>query len=142
MIPKPPKKKEISFPDPDFHQQKKDFHKQIREIIFGFYSVIPRSKNRDLLLEFADNIIPGKEPDVTRLPYVGRGSNATSENKITCVFALISCLVRMYWKFYNGAKNQHNIAARISFLNIVLKNGLDKYQVKGNLAEGYYLKND
>ncbi len=147
MIPKPPKKKkEFNFNDPDFHQQKNEFNKQIRDIIFKFYKIIPRSKNRDLLLKFADCINPTDPVDVTRLPYVGKGSNAKQAVKLECVFALISWIIQCYWKFYinpvtiEGAEYEGGILHFLAILQKIHKNGLDQYQIKGDLANGFYLE--
>jgi len=139
--PQPPKRKsKINFPDPDFHQQKKDFNKQIREVIFGFSKIIPRSRNRDLLLKFLDCIIPGKSADISRLPYVGKEANAKSENKITCIFAEISGLIQMYWAFCNNQESVFDIELYLQRLNQILSNGLNQYQIRGDLASGFYLE--
>ena len=144
--PQPPKKRKIQFNDPDFHQQKKDFYEQIRKIIFQFYNMIPRSRNRDALLKFADYINPSAEPDAVKLPYIGRGQNATSKNKIACVFALISWVIRRYWVFcenpttVKGAEYEGAVHHLLGVLNQILFNGLDKYQIKGDLAKGFYLE--
>ena len=136
-------KSKIKFNDPDFHQQKREFNKQIREIIFKFYRIIPRSQNRDVLLKFADCINPGKSPDVTKLPYVGRGKNAASQNKIACVFALISWIIRVYWMFCDKDETGSHFTEINSLLNQlqeIYKNGLNQYQIQGDLAKGYYLE--
>ncbi len=141
MIPKPPsRKKEFDFNDPDFHKQKNEFQKQIRDIIFKFYKIIPRSRNRDLLLKFAENINPIEPVDVTRLPYVGREKNAASKNKLACVFALISWVIRRYWVFCKNPDCKLETQKLIKQLETIYNNGLDQYQVDGDLAKGFYLE--
>lgn len=143
MIPQPPKRKpKLDFPDPDFHQQKKEFNQQIRKVILDFSKVIPRSRNRDLMLKFLDCVHPGKTLDVTRLPYMGKGVNAKSENKIECVFAKISWTIQVYWMFCTGDKTGSHcveINELLNQLQQILTNGLNQYQIRGDLASGYYL---
>jgi hypothetical protein len=139
MIPQPPKKKEIIFNDPDFHQQKKEFNKQIRKIIVDFSRTIPRSQNRDSILKFLDCINPGKSSDTTRLPYIGRGKNAASKNKIACVFALISWVIRRYWVYLNNPKYKNEIEDLVKQLQQIHSDSLDKYKIEGDLASGFYL---
>lgn len=143
MIPKPPKRKskKIEFPDPDFHQQKKDFNKQIREVILGFYKILPRSKNRDSLLKFLDCVLPGKVLDVTRLPYVAVGATSKKETKIACVFALISWTIQEYWDYYrlNDLVKLDSVQKYLEQLQQILSDGLNQYQIRGDFANGFYL---
>ena len=139
-IPQPPKKQEIKFNDPDFHQQKRKFNQQIREMIFKFYRIIPRSQNRDVLLKFADCINPGKSLDVTKLPYVGKKHNAKTQNKIECLFALISWIIQQYWIWCENNVKVSAIEGDLRFLNQIYKSGLDQYQIQGDLVKGYYLE--
>jgi len=139
--PKPPKRKsKIEFPDPDFHQQKKEFNKQIRQVILDFSKIIPRSRNRDLLLKFLDCINPGKTIDVTRLPYVVDRPSGKSENKVACIFGLISWTLQIYWKYCFGDKDLlEDINLSLEHLNQILSNGLNQYQIRGDFANGFYL---
>jgi len=143
--PQPPKrrKSKIFFSDPDFHQQKKEFNKQIRQIILGFSKVIPRSRNRDLLLKFLDCINPGKSLDITRLPYAVNRPNGKSENKIACVFALISWTIQCYWEYCvsnNKKEILKDIKVGLDQLQQILSDGLDQYQIRGDFANGFYLE--
>jgi hypothetical protein len=146
-IPKPPKRKsKTEFPDPDFHQQKKDFNKQIRGVILKFSKVIPRSRNRDLLLKFLDCVTPGKSIDVTRLPYAVDRPSAKSENKIECVFAKISWVIQKYWEWCEDGKAilecplYQGINEDLTKLQQILTNGLNQYQIRGDFANGFYLE--
>lgn len=143
--PKPPKRKskKVKFPDPDFHQQKNEFNKQIRSIILGFSKVIPRSRNRDLLLKFLDCVNPGKVIDATRLPYIGKKDNAGSESKIACVFAKISWMIQCYWEYCTKGESDWyhiKIDELLNQLQQILTNGLNQYQIQGDFANGFYLE--
>lgn len=145
-IPKPPKKRKIKFPDPDFHQQKKKFAKQIRVVILEFYNIVPRTGNRDIFLKFLNCVNPGKIIDLTRLPYVATEPTSKKETKIACVFALISWTIQCYWNYCSGDRiigttiSIKEIEKLLNQLQQILSDGLNQYQIQGDSANGFYLE--
>lgn len=136
---RPPKTRKPEFPDPDVHATKKDLYKEIRETVINLRGFTPKGGDRNTMISYANVIQPGSFIDEGRLPYIGRNDKAKSKRKIECVFALLNNLIAAYWQFKLSGSGESKVRELLDEARAILKNGLKKYKVAGDEANGYTL---
>jgi len=98
----------------------------------------------DVCETFSHIIKPTKPIDVGRLPYYSVTPYCTySDNKIICIFALISSTMKIFWDFYIEENKDilDFIGRGLTMLEEYVKNGLDAYYVAGKKYNpGFWLE--
>jgi len=153
QIPLPPEspkksgqKKKIEFDNPEKHQTKTKLHQEIRQTLLNLRTSLPYANHREIVMQFTGVINPGSMGgDVTRLPYESQRPKARTASKMECVFALISHLIQCYWEYCARIDEIEQDAAEgatyltLKTLQQITKNGLNQYQVVGNVRDGFSL---
>ena len=145
LPPESPKKsgKKIEFNNPEKYQTKQKLHQEIRQILLELRKTLPYANHREIIMQFIGVINPGSMGgDVTRLPYESSGPIAKHANKMECVFATVSYMIQEYWAYCaedDINQSEHPIYDSILILKQITKNGLQKYQVVGNVRDGFSL---
>lgn len=77
-----------------------------------------------------------------RLPYLAiNKTHSKFQSKIGCVFAIMCAVSQAYDQVCRGDMNQTRaVTGYIKWLTNITNTGLDKYDVAGDLAKGYYLR--
>jgi len=133
-------KSKIQFDNPEKYQTKKKLHQEIRQTLLELRKTLPYANHREIIMQFIGVINPGSMGgDVTRLPYESSGPVARTASKMECVFALVSYVIQEYWKYCTDIYSPIYINQNLEFLQQITKNGLNQYQVIGNVREGFSL---
>jgi len=153
-IPLPPEspkksgqKKKIEFDNPEKHQTKIKLHQEIRQTLLNLRTSLPYANHREIVMQFTGVINPGSMGgDVTRLPYESQRPKARTASKMECVFALISWVIQKYWDWCEEGKPDFDcplyggIKEDLKQIQQITKNGLNQYQVVGNVRDGFSLE--
>jgi len=145
LPPESPKKsgKKIEFNNPEKHQIKQKLHQKIRQTLLELRKTLPYANHREIIMQFIGVINPGSMGgDVTRLPYESQRSKARTASKMECVFALVSWIIQEYWDYCvgNNPLKIETIKNGLKILQQITKNGLNQYQVVGNVRDGFSLE--
>ncbi len=130
-----------TFKKPEKHQLKGAVQRQIRQLIVKLRDILPKSANKEMMVRYLGVIYPGKDIDVTRLPFDTKDGTTKQENLIACLYAKLSYLILCYWDYYLDVTDDISEAKEIiKELEEVAKLGLDKFQVGGDLKKGFRLE--
>jgi len=145
LPPESPKKsgKKIEFDNPEKHQTKTKIHQEIRQTLLNLRTSLPYANHREIIMQFTGVINPGSMGgDVTRLPYESQRSKARTASKMECIFALVSWIIQEYWDYCvgNNPLKIETIKNGLKILQQITKNGLNQYQVVGNVRDGFSLE--
>lgn len=121
-------------------QEKKQFKKRIKAVLKGLEKIVNNPKDKNTISRFRDCLIPTPFDDVGRLPYYSLVSSSKTPDKIIILFCLISVLIQRWWEYQKGNSiTKLPIEVFLSTLENITTNGLNKYEIKGNVSTGYYL---
>ena len=141
MPQKPAKNKKKIFPDPEFHQTKKEYFVKVRTALLNLRKSLYKGRDKEIIMSFIGFINPGERPDPTRLPFECRTDNKSRyEGKSECLFAMVNGMIQAYWQFcVSEDKNSADVDAEIEQIDKVTKNGLGAYKIDGTKKDGYSL---
>ena len=144
-LPPIPNKKNPKFPDPDIYKTKIDLCREIRDLLMKLYN-LSKGGRAETIMKFIGIIVPGSNTDPDRLPYLSKIGKAKRENRMECIFALVSDLVLAYWQFYTSEKEEDKIEikSKLQMLQEIAKKmdnplGLQIFNIQGNLKDGFEL---
>lgn len=140
-IPAVPKKSDKPiFPNPDFHQLKKDYFRKIRDALLALRNSLSSGRDKEIIMSFTGHINPSEHPDPTRLPFECRTDNKSRrEGKSECLFAKVNSLIQAYWRFCQKINPIENVDSELNFIVQVTTKGLMGFKVEGTVKEGFEL---
>ena len=139
-VPPIPTKKKL-FPNPDTHQQQKDYYRKIRDALLALSKSLSKGRDKQIITSFMGHINPGPRPDPTRLPFDSNNGKTKFEGKSECLFAKVSQLLQDYWKFYASKDSADLVVVDVGLelIEQVTKNELSAYKIEGTVKKGFEL---
>lgn len=138
-VPKMPKMP--VFKQPDKHQTKAAFNRQIRQIIVKLRDILPKSADKEMMARYLGVIYPGKQVDVTRLPFDTKNGTTKAQGLVSCLCAKMSYLILWYWDYYlDKSNNVQEINKLLADLEQVALKGLANCRVEGDMKNGFRLE--
>ena len=135
----PPLPKRQQFPDPVQHIAKKELHKEIRDAILNLYKRIKNDTVKEGVLSFASHIQPSAILDVARLPYCAMKPTSSKNNRATCLYAKLSWLIQLHWRFVQGEQTEQEIRLLLDYLNVL---DYENNKITGDEKVGYELQKE
>ena len=135
-IPKMP-----TFKQPDKHKTKAVIQREIRQLIVKLRNILPKSNHGEELIRFLGVIYPGERKDTTRLPMRSKDGVAKENDRVLCLYAMVSRLVETYWDYCLNDDAKVSPTKEIMHeLEAIATYGLGHYRVIGGPKEGYRLE--
>jgi len=128
------------FKKPEKRQLKSALNRRIRQVIVKLRDVLPKSANKEMLVRYLSIVYPGKEIDVTRLPF-DTVDGATKHSDVTaCLFAAVSYLMLCYWHYFlDHTDDPSELKKVLTDLEKVAQKGLGICSVEGDIRHGFRL---
>jgi len=129
------------FKKPEKHQLKGALQRQIRQVICKLRDIMPKAAGKEMLVRYLGVIYPGKEIDVTKLPFDTTDGTTKQETLAACLYAKMSWLVQCYWRYYlTDSDDTSEIRKILADLEKVTQKGLGVCKVGGDLKNGFRLE--
>lgn len=129
------------FKKPDKHQSKAAFNRQIRQLIVRLRDILPKANDKEMMVRYLGVIYPGKEIDVTRLPFDTKDGTTKEQSLMACLYAKVSYLILQYWNYFlDKTDDATELKQVISDLEKVTQTGMPGCRIEGDLRNGFRLE--
>lgn len=144
---KPPTKRKpkLELPDPAHHLGQKELYRALRQVIIDLRSLMVKSNDLHMMIEFANVIHPGSIFDEGRLPLASERGKSGSQRKEACVLARVSQAVIAYWRYRLVEEGREKdvlkmvVEKQLDQLRQLHQKGLVKCEVTGDEKQGFEL---
>jgi len=121
-------------------QLRRDIYFEIRKLNDTLHTNHRDSRYAATIEKFIDAMIPSKiADDPGRLPICAKRPKAPVNDKILCVFYLVSCLIQSYWVYLKDEENLAMVEQGLEVLKHINEH-YNQMKVIGDVRKGFILE--
>ena len=126
-----------SFKDMDEYRRIRDVGDRLNVIMVGLRKLDDHQQYKETIDKFNEHLVIVKScEDEGNLPWLSRDGFSLGHNKLSCLYALISQTVLLYWDLQKGKEiDDESLDQRMSFLEAVIEKGLKRCFVIGHYPD-------